>query len=436
MRRPIPFTNSLRTRLIVALAVMLLPLLVLGASTFYTFNVLENSFREAVDESLRDLVPVAELQVLLQNCRIALHHLEHEQSAENRQLFAELAARIGKTFTENLVFKTSAERQGLTQALSEWRLAEQAVAEALAMTGPLNTSAAKEVLARSSLRLDRVVAQLEELRSITAGEIEATLERVETLKARSATLNTAVFLFGIGMVVTLGLLLARSILRPMLQIEAGVQRFAGGDLAHRLETDRRDELGALTSAFNAMAAELEKDRQALKKLSASDPLTGLCNHREFFRLLREETERSRRYRHPLSLLMIDLDNFKRINDTYGHPAGDRVLCAVAGVVRRELRQVDQVARYGGEEFAAILPETAESEAFAIATRIRQAVAARPLAISETEGVELTISIGLAVFPDDATAEEGLVERADQSLYAAKAAGRNRVCRSSSAASGG
>jgi diguanylate cyclase (GGDEF)-like protein len=203
-----------------------------------------------------------------------------------------------------------------------------------------------------------------------------------------------------------------------------------------LETDRRDELGALTSAFNAMAAELEKDRQALKKLSASDPLTGLCNHREFFRLLREETERSRRYRHPLSLLMIDLDNFKRINDTYGHPAGDRVLCAVAGVVRRELRQVDQVARYGGEEFAAILPETAESEAFAIATRIRQAVAARPLAISETEGVELTISIGLAVFPDDATAEEGLVERADQSLYAAKAAGRNRVCRSSSAASGG
>jgi len=433
VRRTISFMHSLRTRLIVALAVMLLPLLVLGASTFYTFNALENSFREAVDESLRELVPVAELQVLLQNCRIALHHLEHEKSAENRRLLAELAARVGKTFTENLAFKTSAERQGLALALSEWRLAEHTVAEALALKESLDTPAAKEVLARYSLLLDRVAAQLEELRSITAGEIAATLERVETMKAWSATLNTAVFLFGIGMVVTLGLLLARSILRPMLQIEAGVQRFAGGDLAHRLEAGRRDELGALSAAFNVMAEELEKDRLILKELSASDPLTGLCNHREFFRLLREETERSRRYRHPLSLLMIDLDNFKRINDTYGHPAGDRVLCAVAGIIRRELRQVDQVARYGGEEFAAILPETAESEAFAIATRIRQAVAARPLAISETEGVALTISIGLAVFPDDAAAEEGLVERADQALYAAKAAGRNRVCRSSSAA---
>jgi diguanylate cyclase (GGDEF)-like protein len=414
---------------------MLLPLLVLGASTFYTFNVVENSFREVVDESLLEMVPVAELQVLLQNCRIALHHLEHEQSAENRQLFAELAARVGKSFAENLTLKTSAEQQGLARALSEWRLAEQAVAEVLALTVPLDTPVAKEVLARSSLRLDRVVAQLEELRRITAGEIAATLERVETMKARSFKLNTAVFLFGIGMVVTLGLRLARSILRPMRQLEAGVQRFAGGDLAHRLETGRRDELGALTSAFNAMAAELEKDRQTLKELSASDPLTGLCNHREFFRLLREETERSRRYRHPLSLLMIDLDNFKRINDTYGHPAGDRVLCAVAGIVRRELRQADQVARYGGEEFAVLLPETAESEAFASADRIRQAVAARPLAFSETEGVELTISIGLAVFPDDAASEEGLVEKADQALYAAKAAGRNRVYRSRSTADG-
>jgi diguanylate cyclase (GGDEF)-like protein len=433
MRRSIPLTDSLRTRLIVALAIMLLPLLVLGASTFYSFRVLENSFREAVDESLREMVPVAELQVLVQNCRIALHHLEHEQSAENRQLFVELAARVEQTFTENLVFKTSAERQGLALALAEWRLAEQAVAEALALSGSLDNTAAKEALARSSIRLDRVATQLEGLRRITAAEIAATLKRVETMKARSAKLNTAVFLFGIGMVVALGLLLARSILRPMWQIEAGVQRFAGGDLAHRLETGRRDELGALTSAFNTMAEELEKDRQTLKDLSASDPLTGLCNHREFFRLLREETERSRRYRHPLALLMIDLDNFKRINDTYGHPAGDRVLCAIAGIIRHELRQVDQVARYGGEEFAVILPETAESEACAIANRIRQAVAARPLAISETEGVELTISIGLAVFPDHAATEEGLVEQADRALYAAKAAGRNRVCGSGQAA---
>lgn len=436
MRRSIPFTHSLGTRLIVALAAMLLPLLVLGASTFYTFNTLEAAFREVTRESLREMVPVVELQALVQNCRIALHHLEHEDGVENRQLFVELAARVGKTFAENLAFKSSAERQGLAQAFAEWRLTDQAAADVFDLGGALDRPEARAGLRRVSLHLDRVVAQLEVLRGITAGEIETTLARVETMKARSARLNTQVFLLGIGMVVAIGLLLARSILRPVRQLAAAVERFAGGDLAHRLHVGRTDELGALTAAFNAMAEELERDRQALQELSARDPLTGLCNHREFYRLLREETQRSRRYRHPLTLLMIDLDYFKRINDTWGHPAGDRVLCAVAGIIRRELRQVDQVARYGGEEFAVILPETAESEGLAIAGRIRQAVAARPLAIAETEGVELTISVGLAVFPDDAATEEGLVEQADRALYAAKASGRNRVCRSDQAAGGG
>jgi diguanylate cyclase (GGDEF)-like protein len=428
VRRSIPMTKSLGVRLVVALAVMLLPLLILGASAFYSFNVLEDAFRESVGESLQEMVPLVALQVQVQHCRIALHHLEHEDSRENRQLFSQLAARVGETFAENIAFKTSAEKHGLALALAEWRLAERGAADLLALPGSFDSPAGRAGLARTSRHLDRVVDQLEALRGITAREVEATLERVETIKARSILLNSAVFLSGIGMVAVLGLLLARSILRPVRQLEMEVQRFAGGDLTHRLEAGRRDELGALMTSFNAMAAELEKERQALKELSASDPLTGLCNHREFFRLLREEMQRSQRYLHPLSLLMIDLDYFKQINDTFGHPAGDRVLCAVADILRRELRQVDQLARYGGEEFAAILPETAESEAIAIANRIRQAIAARPLAISETEGAELTISIGLAIFPDDANSVEGLVEKADQSLYAAKAAGRNRVCR--------
>lgn len=337
MRRSIPFTHSLGTRLIVALAIMLLPLLVLEASTFYSFKVLEASFREVVEESLREMIPVVELQTRIQNCRVALHHLEHKDGVENRRLLAELTAGVDGTFSGNLTLKSAAERQGLALALAEWRLAAQAAAEVLAQTGPLDRPAAKEGLTRFSLHLDRVVALLEELRGITAGELGTALERVETMSERSARLNTLVFLLGIGMVVVIGLLLVRSILRPVRQLEAAVQRFAGGDLAHRLHVGRSDELGELTGAFNAMAEELEKDRQTLKELSARDPLTGLCNHREFYRLLREEMQRSRRYRHPLALLMIDLDYFKRINDTWGHPAGDRVLCGVAGLIRRELR---------------------------------------------------------------------------------------------------
>jgi methyl-accepting chemotaxis protein len=258
---------------------MLLPLLLLGASTFYTFRIMEDSFRGVVEESLQELVPIVELQARVQNCRIALHHLEHEDSVENRQLLAELFAEVGKTFAANITMKSDAKGQGLTLALAEWHLAEPAAAEILAQTGLPGSHEAMEGVTRVSLHLDRVVALLEELRGIAAGEIEAKLERVETMKARSIKINTAVFLLGFGMVLTIGLLLARFILRPVRQLEGAVQRFAGGDLAHRLETVRRDELGALTSAFNAMAAELERDRQTLKELSASDPLTGRCKGR-------------------------------------------------------------------------------------------------------------------------------------------------------------
>jgi diguanylate cyclase (GGDEF)-like protein len=126
--------------------------------------------------------------------------------------------------------------------------------------------------------------------------------------------------------------------------------------------------------------------------------------------------------------MLDLDFFKRVNDTYGHQAGDHALMTVTGLIAGELRRVDEVARYGGEEFAVILPETPGSEAMALAERIRQAVAAKPLAINKTEEVSLTVSIGLAVFAEDAKTVDDLVKKADDALYRAKQEGRNRVCR--------
>ncbi len=262
---------------------------------------------------------------------------------------------------------------------------------------------------------------------VPPAELVARLAEVERLKHRIFIFNTAIFVLGTGMVLVIGASLAQSILRPLEQLRAGAERFAAGDLGHRLPPAGEDELGRLSAAFNAMARQLDRERGDLRELSARDPLTGLYNHREFYSLLQMELERSRRYRHPLALLMLDLDFFKQVNDTYGHMAGDEVLCAVAALMRHELRLVDHVARYGGEEFAAILPETAADEALAIARRIRQSVAARPLAVTGTGGVALTVSIGVALFPDDADSDAALVRQADQALYRAKAEGRNRVC---------
>lgn len=149
--------------------------------------------------------------------------------------------------------------------------------------------------------------------------------------------------------------------------------------------------------------------------------------------LERELERARRYSRPLALLLFDLDRFKNINDTYGHPFGDRMLRELACIATRSVRAIDLVGRYGGEEFAAVLPETDGARALIVAERLRAAVAARRFTLDSGEEVHATVSVGIAVFPEHGTAVDTLICVADTALYAAKAAGRNRVrCESTSA----
>ncbi len=180
--------------------------------------------------------------------------------------------------------------------------------------------------------------------------------------------------------------------------------------------------------------ELEEKRQELLHLSRTDGLTGLVNRRHFEERLAAEFARSDRYRSHLSCFLLDIDHFKKVNDTWGHPFGDVVLREVAGVARRALRDVDVLARYGGEELVALLPETAPEEAWRAAERVRLGVEAMRLTAQTPEGpvvVTCTASIGVATFPlDTIDSAEALVQAADECLYAAKKGGRNQVCQAS------
>jgi two-component system cell cycle response regulator len=164
--------------------------------------------------------------------------------------------------------------------------------------------------------------------------------------------------------------------------------------------------------------------QEAQRLSVTDGLTGLRNYRSFQQAISRETERAVRFGRPMGLLMLDLDNFKNVNDTYGHQVGDAVLIEVADRVRAEVREVDLVARYGGEEFTVVLPETDRLGAEQIAERICERVRGRPLHASGVE-LRITVSIGVAVLPDDGTTPSALVRAADHALYTAKAAGRDQ-----------
>ena len=190
-----------------------------------------------------------------------------------------------------------------------------------------------------------------------------------------------------------------------------------------------------TTVISAAVAAIEKgydlesavsDRERFQWLANTDPLTETLNRRALIEKLRGELDRGRRYGHELTVLMIDIDHFKNINDTRGHLVGDSVLRDLGDILNEEARSVDIVARYGGEEFVIVLPDTGLDGGTAFAERLRTRVAAHPFG-EQTDHFEITISIGVAgVGLTDEVDVESVLERADQALYRAKNEGRNRV----------
>lgn len=171
--------------------------------------------------------------------------------------------------------------------------------------------------------------------------------------------------------------------------------------------------------------QLQEANAALQKLSSTDRLTGLYNRGHWEEALRLEFARHGRYGTSASLVMFDIDHFKRVNDTYGHQAGDKVIQCVADTIRGHVRDVDVAGRYGGEEFAVLLPDTDKDGAYQFAERLRRAVEAREV---EHEGalIRCTISLGVADLQQPVATYKSLIEQADQALYTSKKQGRNQV----------
>lgn len=190
-----------------------------------------------------------------------------------------------------------------------------------------------------------------------------------------------------------------------------------------------DDMMRIVAEQTAMGLERHHLYSGVEKIGFTDELTGLSNRRMFNYLIEREITRSRRYRRPLSLVMIDIDHFKKINDTWGHPIGDLVLRDLGALMRANFRRLDVPVRYGGEEFAVILPETSLEEAINFAERFRVKVE-QALFSSGRERIPVTISLGVASVGNSPISEEmdaeGLLQMADRALYQAKQSGRNRI----------
>lgn len=196
-----------------------------------------------------------------------------------------------------------------------------------------------------------------------------------------------------------------------------------------MENMKEDDFERLSVVTAQLALAIKKARlyQEVQELSIVDGLTGTFLRRHFLERFEEELQRSRHHRLPLSFLMADIDHFKEYNDRYGHLVGDVVLRDIAHLLEEGVREIDLVGRYGGEEFSLLLAETSKESALQVAERLCLSVEKHQFKAYDEEVGKVTISIGLATFPEDAQEAESLIDKADHALYRAKQSGRNRVC---------
>lgn len=215
------------------------------------------------------------------------------------------------------------------------------------------------------------------------------------------------------------------IITPLTTLTNGALKVAEGDLDVELPIYKNDELGIATRVFNEMVAELKQSHQKLQAQATTDFLTNLANRKRIMNILLNQFLHHQRYATPFSILMIDVDHFKTVNDTYSHLAGDEVLKQLADVLRKTLRNVDYPGRYGGEEFLVILSETNGEEAQNSSERIRRAVKEHTFTF-QNHSLKLSVSIGVTTVQQTDKNEYDIVKRADDGLYEAKAGGRDRV----------
>lgn len=424
---------SLKAKMTIFLVVILLPAILIGTVNIFFSRRVVFVFEETLKRGREEILPSLELQRSIQAAIIPPNDYLVTGSRKEQIRFAGMAAEIDAAFERmsRVDPRHSAERELLQETLGYWIVTRHTAETLLALPDPKSNPMAARLMARMDYLGSRTTGALGNVFAVSQQEWEGELANATRVYDRLWQGTLLITTTGLGIGIGLLVWLTKRLIEPIVRFSEGARRLADGELGHRFEIATGDELEMLAADFNRMAIALQENHAALKHLASHDGLTGLINHREFYLRLKEGFARSQRYERPMTLLMIDLDHFKKFNDAYGHPKGDLLLKMVSEAIKESVRESDIVARYGGEEFAVLLPETAFREGFTLAERIRAKISGSGQemvrAITGKEKSTVTASIGIASFPVDATTADRLVYVADKALYAGKNAGRNRIC---------
>lgn len=421
------FHLSLKSLYKTGVSLIFLALFLVGLASLNSLNTAITLSNIIVDKSLKEIHNTMTLRLAL--CQVAMpvnDHIIHANPTEqeNYQKFARMVENYFDMITKSTSLN-AVQHELLNAARDKWNQARKSGDAIMQIRNPVGNPEAAEQMEQFDLIIDHAIDILSDL---YASIYQLTLDshdqlheiefRAQLFVAALATLAFIFLAFG-------SFMLARLFFPPIRKMLDGVRLFGQGNLEHRIDHEMPKEFEELAHGFNSMADELGQIQVELKNAAIYDELTGCLNRRQMALDITKSFSQSSRTGEPLSLMMLDLDFFKKVNDTYGHSAGDEVLCSTATVIGKQLRQHETLYRYGGEEFIVFL-SASEADAALLAERIRASVADRAVNIGGGQLITVTVSIGVANYPQTATSVEDLFRMADEALYAAKENGRNCV----------
>lgn len=404
---------SVRQRMMAVIAVLLLPLAMLSAVSMMVLNEQEISFRDSVEESVHGLIPLTTLEYYLQQALVDELLAESNDSVPD---FAGLAQNIDNSFASIGVGTDNKDvpKDVLEDAQKSWLQARPSVRLLVQQVHAQHVRDAATSL-QTRTELEQASRDISSARVSLSNVLRARYEKAVTQRKDQLHWLMWSWVLTLTAAALLAMVFLRSLLKPLEALTYAARCINEGQAGVRVDVVGRDELAVLADCFNRMTSNWEATNANLKTEAIEDPLTGVLNRRGVLSRLEAELELHRLRRQPLSVLAMDLDRFKFINDHYGHSMGDRALAWVAETMRGILRENDHLGRHGGDEFIAVLPLTSHAQALEIAHRIVEVIGEAAARVA----VYPEITIGVATMPEDGDQAKSLLEVADSRLYAQK-----------------
>jgi diguanylate cyclase (GGDEF)-like protein len=409
--------GSLARRLLLVLAAMLLALVAVAGARVATFGATINALEEFRAETVGQSKRIAEVRSLLDEADDAgEEYVETDNIAEGEK-FASISDEIALGFDDLEGSGSRPERLLASAARLRWEAAHATIEEAIG----LPSGGDGERLDPFHDGVDEAAGLLSDEFALNVAEVG---DEITALRIRERTqlyVSLVILLLGCVLGGVLSRRAYRSVTIPLKALEMATAHLGRENLDHRIDVHGNDELARVGAAFNTMADKLQVSRDELQHLALHDPLTGLPNRALFLEQLQHAIARARRKGTPISVLYLDLDGFKSVNDTLGHEAGDELLVGVSDRLRRSLREVDTVARLGGDEFGILLEEELQGATQTAQRLVKQFE--RPWSLSSGYA-SVGVSIGIASRDGEEELDE-LLRQADTAMYVAKASGKGR-----------